>query len=306
MGLNNTFNAAPLSAHAACRIMPCMDTLRHPRAVERLVAGRPTSDGAGVKLVRVLTHDLQRRLDPFLMLDAFGSDSRDDYIGGFPDHPHRGFETVTYMLEGRMRHRDSAGNEGLLTGGAVQWMTAGRGVIHSEMPEQDDGRMEGFQLWLNLPARDKLCAPWYRDIPAAEIPEARGEGVTVRVIAGQALGVASAMQREATAPVYLDLHLDPGARFAQALPGEHNAFVYVYRGEVTAGEVTVQRQRMAIFANTAGADGVSLTAGPQGARAILVAGRPLREPIAQYGPFVMNTQEEIYRAVEDFRAGRLA
>ena len=306
MGLNRAFNAAPLAARAACRIMPCMDTLRHPRAVERLVAGRATSDGAGVKLVRVLTHDLQRRLDPFLMLDAFGSDSRDDYIGGFPDHPHRGFETVTYMLEGRMRHRDSAGNEGLLTGGAVQWMTAGRGVIHSEMPEQDDGRMEGFQLWLNLPARDKMCAPWYRDIPAAEIPEARSEGVTVRVIAGQALGVAGAMQREATAPVYLDLHLDPGARFAQALPGEHNAFVYVYRGEVTVGEATVQRQRMAIFANTPGADGVSLTAGPQGARAILVAGRPLGEPIAQYGPFVMNTQEEIYRAVEDFRAGRLA
>jgi hypothetical protein len=283
-----------------------MDTLRHPRAVERLVAGRATSDGAGVKLVRVLTHDLQRRLDPFLMLDAFGSDSRDDYIGGFPDHPHRGFETVTYMLEGRMRHRDSAGNEGLLTGGAVQWMTAGRGVIHSEMPEQDDGRMEGFQLWLNLPARDKMCPPWYRDIPAAEIPQAQAQGVTVRVIAGQALGVPGAMQRETTAPTYLDLHLAAGARFTQALPDDHNAFVYVYRGEVSVGEVAVPRQRMAILANTPGADGVSLMAGPQGARAILVAGRPLGEPIAQYGPFVMNTQEEIYRAVEDFRAGRLA
>ena len=286
--------------------MPGMNTVQHPRAVERLVAGRATSDGAGVKLVRVLTHELQRRLDPFLMLDAFGSDSRDDYIGGFPDHPHRGFETVTYMLEGRMRHRDSAGNEGLLTGGAVQWMTAGRGVIHSEMPEQDDGRMEGFQLWLNLPARDKMCPPWYRDIPAADIPEVQAEGVTVRVIAGSALGVSGAMQREATAPTYLDLHLSPGARFAQPLPDDHNAFVYVYRGEVAAGAVAVPRQRMAIFANAAGADGVSLTAGPEGARAILVAGRPLGEPIAQYGPFVMNTQEEIYRAVEDFRAGRLA
>jgi hypothetical protein len=240
------------------------------------------------------------------MLDAFGSDSRDDYIGGFPDHPHRGFETVTYMLEGRMRHRDSAGNEGLLTGGAVQWMTAGRGVIHSEMPEQDDGRMEGFQLWLNLPARDKMCLPWYRDIPPADVPEARAEGVTVRVIAGQALGVPGAMQREATAPTYLDLHLQAGARFVQELPDDHNAFVYVYRGEAAVGEVAVPRQRMAILANTPGADGVSLTAGPEGARAILVAGRPLREPIAQYGPFVMNTQEEIYRAVEDFRAGRLA
>jgi redox-sensitive bicupin YhaK (pirin superfamily) len=283
-----------------------MQTVQHPRAVERLVAGRATHDGAGVKLVRVLTHDLQRRLDPFLMLDAFGSDSRDDYIGGFPDHPHRGFETVTYMLQGRMRHRDSAGNEGLLTGGAVQWMTAGRGVIHSEMPEQDDGRMEGFQLWLNLPARDKMCAPWYRDIAPAEVPQVRAQGVTVRVIAGSALGVAGAVQREATAPTYLDLHMSPGARFAQPLPADHNAFVYVYGGEVAAGQAAVPRQRMAIFANTPGCDGVAITAGPEGARAILVAGRPLGEPIAQYGPFVMNTQEEIYRAVEDFRAGRLA
>ena len=286
--------------------MPRMHTLQHPRTVERLVAGRATSDGAGVKLVRVLTHELQRRLDPFLMLDAFGSDSRDDYIGGFPDHPHRGFETVTYMLEGRMRHRDSAGNEGLLTGGAVQWMTAGRGVIHSEMPEQDDGRMEGFQLWLNLPARDKMCAPWYRDIASAEIPEVHAQGVTVRVIAGQAQGVAGAMQRETTSPTYLDVHLAPGAHLAQPLPESHNAFVYVYRGALRIGEAPVPRQRMAILANTPGADGVVLEATEDGARAILVAGQPLNEPIAQYGPFVMNTNEEIYRAVEDFRAGRLA
>ena len=279
---------------------------QRPRRVERLVAGQPTSDGAGVKLVRVLTQNLQRRLDPFLMLDAFGSESRDDYIGGFPDHPHRGFETVTYMLEGRMRHRDSAGNEGLLTNGAVQWMTAGRGVIHSEMPEQEDGRMEGFQLWLNLPARDKLCEPWYRDIPSAEIPEAQAEGVHVRVIAGQALGVQGAMQREATAPTYLDLHLEPGARFDKALPTAHNAFVYVYRGSLTLADTEVPRQRMALLANTPGSDGVVLTAGPEGARAVLIAGQPLNEPIAQYGPFVMNTNQEIYQAVEDFQAGRLA
>jgi redox-sensitive bicupin YhaK (pirin superfamily) len=240
------------------------------------------------------------------MLDAFGSDSRDDYIGGFPDHPHRGFETVTYMLEGRMRHRDSAGNEGLLTNGAVQWMTAGRGVIHSEMPEQEDGRMEGFQLWLNLPARDKLCTPWYRDIPSAEIPEAQAEGVRVRVIAGQALGVQGAMQREATAPTYLDVHLAPGARFDQALPPGHNAFVYVYRGSLTVADTEVPRQRMALLANTPGSDGVVLTAGAEGARAVFIAGQPLNEPIAQYGPFVMNTNQEIYQAVEDFQAGRLA
>jgi quercetin 2,3-dioxygenase len=281
-----------------------LPTLAEPRAVERLIAGQPTSDGAGVRLTRVLTQNLQRRLDPFLMLDAFGSDAASDYIGGFPDHPHRGFETVTYMLEGRMRHKDSAGNEGLLVPGAVQWMTAGRGVIHSEMPEQEEGRMEGFQLWLNLPAREKMREPWYRDVPPADVPQAQAPGVSVRVIAGQALGVAGAVQREATAPTYLDLHLDPGANFSQPLPAVHNAFVYVYRGSVQIGATPVPVQRMAILANRG--DGVSLSAGPQGARAILIAGQPLNEPIAQYGPFVMNTNDEIYQAVEDFRRGVLA
>jgi len=281
--------------------------LAQPRGVERLVAGQATSDGAGVKLTRVLTQNLQRRLDPFLMLDAFGTDNPGDYIGGFPDHPHRGFETVTYMLDGRMRHRDSAGHEGLLSGGGVQWMTAGRGVIHSEMPEQEEGRMEGFQLWLNLPAKDKMCPPWYRDIPAAEIPELRtAEGATVRVIAGASHGVAGAMQREATRPLYLDLRLPPGAAFEQPLPAAHNAFVYVYRGELSIGGQAVPRQRMAILDNTPGSDGVRLQAGAEGARAILVAGQPLNEPIAQYGPFVMNSHQQIFQAVEDFRAGRLA
>jgi quercetin 2,3-dioxygenase len=276
------------------------------RTVERLVQGQATSDGAGVKLVRVLTQDLQRRLDPFLMLDNFGTENPGDYIGGFPDHPHRGFETVTYMLEGRMRHRDSAGNEGLLVPGSVQWMTAGRGVIHSEMPEQQEGAMEGFQLWLNLPGRDKLREPWYRDIANAEIPEWQGEGVTARVIAGATHGVQGAVQREATEPLYLDLHLAPGATFTQPLPAAHNAFVVVYRGEVDVAGTAVRTRRMAILANTPGSDGVLLRAGADGARAILVAGQPLKEPIAQYGPFVMNTQQEIFQAVEDFRAGRLA
>jgi redox-sensitive bicupin YhaK (pirin superfamily) len=274
------------------------------RQVERLIVGRPTSDGAGVKLTRVLTQDLQRRLDPFLMLDAFGSDSADDYIAGFPDHPHRGFETVTYMLAGRMRHRDSAGHEGLLRDGGVQWMTAGRGVIHSELPEQTEGRMEGFQLWLNLPAKDKMSAPWYRDIQSAELPEWHGPGVTARVIAGATHGVAGAVQREATQPLYLDLHLEPGASFEQTLPEGHNAFVYVYRGTLSIGEQAVPVQRMAILKNAG--DGVRVVAGDEGARAILVAGRPLKEPIVQYGPFVMNSQQEIFQAVEDFRAGRLA
>ncbi|MFY7865359.1 pirin family protein [Roseateles sp.] len=282
-------------------------TLRQPRAVERLIAGQATSDGAGVKLTRVLTQNLQRRLDPFLMLDAFGSDKADDYIAGFPDHPHRGFETITYMLEGRMRHRDSAGNEGLLGNGGVQWMTAGRGVIHSELPEQEEGRMEGFQLWLNLPSFDKMRAPWYRDIPSAQIPELEVDGVKVRVIAGESHGIAGAVQRDHTEPLYLDLHLAPGVRFSQALPEGHNAFVYVYRGELQFdGGVLVPQQRMALLANTPGSDGLAFSAGEAGARVILVAGRPLNEPIAQHGPFVMNTQAELIQAVRDFQAGVLA
>ncbi len=274
-----------------------------PRTIERLITGQPTSDGAGVKLTRVLTQDLQRRLDPFLMLDAFGSDRPDDYIAGFPDHPHRGFETVTYMLAGRMRHRDSAGNEGLLQSGGVQWMTAGRGVIHSELPEQSEGRMEGFQLWLNLPANEKMKAPWYRDIQNAEVPEWRGEGVLARVIAGATHGVQGAVQRDGTEPLYLDLHLDAGASFEQPLPKVHNAFLYVYRGSLEVSEQPVPMQRMAILGNVG--DGVRFTASSGGARAILIAGRPLKEPIVQYGPFVMNTQQEIVEAVEDFRAGKL-
>ena len=280
--------------------------LQNPRRVERLVQGQATSDGAGVKLVRLLTPDLQHRLDPFLMLDAFGTDNPGDYIGGFPDHPHRGFETITYMLQGRMRHRDSVGNVGLLVPGSVQWMTAGRGVIHSEMPEQQDGAMEGFQLWLNLPAREKMCAPWYRDISSEEVPEWCAQGVVVRIIAGDSHGVAGAVQREATLPLYLDVHLAPTARFEQVLPASHNAFVYVYRGEAHVGQTLVRRQRMAILANTPGCDGVSLTAGTEGARLILVAGQSLGEPIAQHGPFVMNTQAELVQAVQDFQAGRLA
>jgi quercetin 2,3-dioxygenase len=281
--------------------------LSQPRAVERLVAGQATSDGAGVKLTRVLTHTLQRRLDPYLMLDAFGSDKPDDYIAGFPDHPHRGFETVTYMLEGRMRHRDSAGNEGLLGNGGVQWMTAGRGVIHSELPEQEEGRMEGFQLWLNLPAKDKMREPWYRDIPTDEIPEYVAEGVRARVIAGESRGIKGAVQREHTEPLYLDLHLAPGATFEQVLPDTHNAFIYVYRGVLRFETgCTVPAQRMAILANTPGSDGVRVVAGDQPTRAILIAGKPLNEPIAQYGPFVMNTQAELMQAVRDFQAGRLA
>ena len=282
-----------------------MSTLHTSRQVEGLIAGQATSDGAGVKLTRVLTQDLQRRLDPFLMLDAFGSDNPNDYIAGFPDHPHRGFETVTYMIAGRMRHRDSAGHEGLLEGGAVQWMTAGRGVIHSEIPQQTDGVMEGFQLWLNLPARDKMSAPWYRDFKAEELPRlVTAQGVTVIVIAGESQGVSGAVTRAASAPLYLDLHLPAGSQFEQTLPLQHNAFVYVYRGEVRIAGQTVPTQRMAVLANGGAADGVLIEASTD-ARVLLLAGQPLNEAIAQYGPFVMNTQQEIHQAISDFRAGTL-
>jgi redox-sensitive bicupin YhaK (pirin superfamily) len=281
-----------------------------PRTVERVLAGQATSDGAGVRMTRLVTADLQRRLDPFLLLDLFGTDNPGDYIGGFPNHPHRGFETVTYMLQGRMRHRDSAGHEGLLLPGSVQWMTAGRGLVHNEMPEQEEGAMEGFQLWLNLPARDKMCAPWYRDFASRALPEWHGPGAVVRVIAGQTHGVQGAVQREATAVHYLDVQLAGGATFEHALPAGHNAFVVVYRGEVSVGATPVSTRRLAILANTPGSDGVVLRAasavGEEGARALLVAGRPLHEPIVQHGPFVMNTQREIFQAVDDFNAGRLA
>jgi len=293
---------------------PVQTPIIRSRAVERIVRGQPTSDGDGVKLTRVLTQPLQKRLDPFLMLDAFGSDAASDYIGGFPSHPHRGFETVTIMLEGRMRHQDSVGNVGLLEPGSVQWMTAGRGIIHSEMPEQEEGRMAGFQLWVNLAARDKMTAPAYRDVAPADVPAlALANGVRLRVIAGSALGVAGAVTRPTTEPLVLDITLPAGQTFDAALPAGHNAFVYVYGGgAVDVGgdaPTRVDSERMAVLANDAQADGVRLTADAalaQPARVLLVAGAPLNEPIAQYGPFVMNTTAQIHEAVADFQRGALA
>jgi redox-sensitive bicupin YhaK (pirin superfamily) len=279
-------------------------TLRQSRRVERLITGQPTSDGAGVKLTRVLTHTLQQRLDPFLMLDAFGSDNPDDYIAGFPDHPHRGFETVTYMIAGRMLHRDSAGHEGLLRNGGVQWMTAGRGVIHSEIPQQHAGVMEGFQLWLNLHSSEKMQAPWYRDFQDADLPKVRTpQGVAVTVIAGASHGVQGAVTRARTQPLYLDLHLPAASRFEQPLAPGHNAFVYVYRGSVRIAGTEVPHRRMALLANDADADGLCIEADTE-ARALVIAGQPLGEPIVQYGPFVMNTRAQIHEAVDDFNAGR--
>jgi|GEM_PF-11031 len=272
------------------------------RSVERLIRGVPTTDGAGVKLTRVLTQDLQRRLDPFLMLDAFGTDNADDYIQGFPDHPHRGFETVTYMIAGQMRHRDSYGNEGLLKDGGVQWMTAGRGVIHSELPEQTQGRMEGFQLWLNLASKDKMIDPWYRDIQSPDIPEFSNTNVTVRIIAGSSHGIPGAIQRVVTQPLYLDIHFDRAGEFTQSIPADANAFIYVYRGQVRVGDTIVAEQTMGLLENNPDSDGLILHAeGP--AKVLLIAGKPLNEPIAQHGPFVMNNRQQIIQAFEDFQAG---
>ncbi len=297
-------------------------TINTSRRVERIVRGQPTSDGDGVKLTRVLTQPLQRRLDPFLMLDHFGSDAASDYIGGFPSHPHRGFETVTIMLEGRMRHQDSVGNVGLLEPGSVQWMTAGRGIIHSEMPEQQEGRMAGFQLWVNLAAKDKMCAPLYRDVPPADVPEFEVENgalvpTKVRVIAGRTHGVTGAVTRPTTEPLVLDITLPPGAVFQLLIPATHNAFIYVFGGAVEVGgsEVSqdvsqqsshVESERMAILSNDAAADGLTLTAASTTTRVLFVAGHPLNEPIAQHGPFVMNTVAELHQAVADFQRGALA
>ena len=283
------------------------------RSVERIVRGQPTSDGDGVKLTRVLTQPLQQRLDPFLMLDAFGSDAAADYVGGFPDHPHRGFETVTIMLEGRMRHRDSVGNVGLLEPGSVQWMTAGRGIIHSEMPEQEAGRMAGFQLWVNLAASDKMQPPAYRDIAPAGVPVlSTDDGVRVRVIAGASRDVVGAVTRPTTEPVVLDISIPAGTTFDAALPAGHNAFAYVHAGALDVGgeaPTRVEVERMAVLGNEAGSTGVRFAAPADlaaPARVLLVAGRPLGEPIAQYGPFVMNTTAELQRAVSDFQRGLLA
>lgn len=276
------------------------------RTIERQLDGTKTSDGAGVSLTRFLHGPyLQERLDPYLMLDAFGSDDPNQYIAGFPNHPHRGFETITYMLEGRMLHNDSSGNEGLLENGDFQWMCAGKGVIHSEMPQQVSGRMAGFQLWLNLPAQDKMCEPWYRDIQGAEVPVHNLDGGgLVRVVAGSAFGITGAMQRPITEPLYLDVELPAGATLEHEIPVGHNAFVQLYEGAIELEGVSINKPQLIILDNNPAATGVKITA-TSASRYLIIAGKPLNEPIEQYGPFVMNTKEQIYQAVQDFRNGRL-
>jgi len=279
------------------------ETTAQPRRVVWSGPGMPASDGAGVKLNRVIGQPALPDLDPFLMLDAFGSDDPKAYIAGFPDHPHRGFETVTYMLAGRMRHRDNKGNEGLLTAGSVQWMTAGRGIVHSEMPEQEEGLMQGFQLWVNLPAKDKMTAPRYQDIAPERIPVVElGQGARAKIIAGALAGVRGPVQAGATEPMFVDLHLDANTAATIPLAAGHNAFAYVYEGAVSLGEPATELTQGHVAVLSLG-DGIAVTAGAKGARLIVVAGKPLREPVAKYGPFVMNSEAELRQAFLDYQAG---
>jgi redox-sensitive bicupin YhaK (pirin superfamily) len=275
------------------------------RTLKRTIPSIAASDGAGVKLRRSLGAGALARHDPFLMLDEFYSDDPNDYLAGFPSHPHRGFETVTYMLDGRMQHKDSGGNTGDLGPGDVQWMRAASGLVHSEMPQQSEGRMRGFQLWLNLAAKDKMQPAAYRDIASGEIPELRAQGVRVRVIAGRLGEITGAVHGGGTDPQYYDVILEPGAVFEAPLAAGYNAFVYAYEGSASVGG-----ERQALQSRSAGllsdGDAVRIEAGDAGARLLLLAGRPIGEPIVQYGPFVMNTREEIEQAIADFQAGVLA
>ncbi len=274
------------------------------RQVRGLIEGQPASDGAGVRLNRVIR--FQRELDPFLMLDEFNTENADDYIAGFPAHPHRGFETVTYMIDGRMEHEDHLGNRGLLVSGGVQWMTAGRGIIHSEMPQQEEGRMRGFQLWINLPRAEKMKAAGYRDIAPEEIPEVDGTANRIRVVAGdfqQGDSVTcGAVTGVTTQPLFLDVTLQPGGEVRVPVEQGHTALVYVFDGGMRIGEQPVERGRLAVLGD---GDHITLTASPEGGRALVLAARPLKEPVAHYGPFVMNTPEEIQQAIHDYQTGKL-
>jgi len=280
-----------------------LDQATRTRQVLRLSKGQPTSDGAGVRLNRVIGNHALGELDPFLLLDEFRSEDGADYIGGFPDHPHRGFETVTYMLAGRMRHGDNHGHSGLLGPGSVQWMTAGRGIVHSEMPEQEDGLMWGFQLWVNLPAKDKMTAPRYQEFDPAAVPVVEHDGARIRVIAGRIGDTVGPIVGIATEPSFLDVALPAGGSFALDLPREHNVFAYPFEGNALIGEpsVAVPRGTLAVLGP---GERVALGGGAVPARVLIAAARPLNEPIARYGPFVMNTQDQLRQAFADYQAGR--
>jgi len=276
------------------------------RKVHQVITGQETSDGAGVELVRVIGQPALMDLDPFLLLDAFRSDNPDDYIAGFPPHPHRGFETVTYLLNGRMRHKDNAGNEGVIEPGGIQWMTAGKGIVHAEMPEQQDGMLEGFQLWINLPGSHKMTAPTYQEHDAAHIPSESRNGTVIKVISGKtSQGSEGPVSQPLTDPLYLDVSLQPDTDFQEDITIGHNAFIYVIDGDVKledaeAARLSLVRDQLAVLSQ---GDTVVLRSGDQATRFLLVAGKPLNEPVARGGPFVMNTDAEIRQAFSDYQRG---
>jgi redox-sensitive bicupin YhaK (pirin superfamily) len=278
------------------------------RKVVNIINGIPTTDGAGVELVRVIGQSALMELDPFLLLDAFRSDNPDNYIGGFPAHPHRGFETVTYLLNGRMRHKDNTGNEGIIAEGSVQWMTAGKGIIHSEMPEQENGLLEGFQLWINLPKSHKMTSPQYQEYDNDSIPTEDRNNASIKVISGKTShGTQGPVEQPLTAPLYFDIQLEANTTLTETLPHEHNAFVYVIKGEVTLLDekneiVSIKRDQLAILTK---GESLTLTANDQSTQFLLIAGKPLNEPIARGGPFIMNTQDEIQQAFSDYQNGQL-
>jgi len=273
------------------------------REIVQLTRGMPASDGDGVQLTRIIGSPPVDMVDPFLLLDAFGSDRPGDYIGGFPDHPHRGFETVTYLLAGRMRHKDNAGHEGVIEPGGVQWMTAGRGIIHSEMPEQEDGLLSGFQLWVNLPSSEKMAKPAYQEFPSSEIPVERlGDGGQITVIAGQTdQGTKGSVENQHTTPLYLDIHLKQATRFQQAVPDTHGSFIYVIEGMVEVSGTMVPAGSLGVLGE---GDRVDITSPDGESRFLLIAGKRLNEPVARGGPFVMNTKEQVLQAFDDYRHGR--
>ena len=288
--------------------MTTNNTQTSPRKVVRIINGMPTTDGAGVELVRVIGQPTLMELDPFLLLDAFHSDDPNDYIAGFPSHPHRGFETVTYLLNGRMRHKDNAGNEGVIAAGSVQWMTAGKGIIHSEMPEQENGLLQGFQLWINLPASHKMTTPKYQEYDNDSIPTENRNNTSIKVIAGTTSHATTGpVVQPLTVPLYFDIKLEANAEFSETLPLEHNAFVYVIKGEIRLlneqdETALIKRDQLAVLTK---GESLTLKSNGQATQFLLIAGKPLNEPVARGGPFVMNTEDEIQQAIHDYQNGQL-
>lgn len=305
--VNSLHTAQPTDSTCTEQLVCEMSLSGVSRGVAKLIKGVNVSDGAGVKLKRIIGAVVDY-VDPFLLLDEFRSDSATDYLAGFPDHPHRGFETVTYMLAGSMEHKDHKGNRGLLTSGSIQWMTAGRGIIHSEMPKQDEGLMWGFQLWVNLPAKDKMCEPRYQDIPPSAVPVVNLDGATIKVLAGTVGTAKGPVSEVAVNPTYLDVTIPPSGHYSHILPSDHTAFVYVFEGEGSFGPLadksSVPLGHMAVFKNGDFIECRPAEGATKPVRFLLIAGKPLKEPMSRHGPFVMNTREEILQAFTDFQSGR--